>query len=232
MAKKPKPHELRSRDKRIAYHLERIEKPRQILPGRHLFVTEGTKTEPHYLEELINLISERHGAAVKKQIQIIGEGDNTLNLVRKAESYQHNAADDFQHVWIIYDKDDFPSDAFDNTISRCNALNKRFQSEGRDLTFHALWSNECFELWLLLHFCYMDSNISRDEYREKLSEYLGRHYEKADRSVFRDLLPLMEDALRNAHKLMQSYDSSAPASQKAPCTAFYELIEALRSYIQ
>lgn len=232
MAKKLKPHELRNRDTRVAYNLERIERPRKILPGKHLFVTEGTKTEPNYLEGLINLISDRYGEDVKKQIIIYGEGDNTLNLVMKAEAYQHNAADDFQHVWLIYDKDDFPADSFDNTISRCNALNKRFSSEGRDITFHALWSNECFELWLLLHFCYMDSNISREEYRQKLSEYLGRHYDKADRSIFEELRPRLNDAIRNARKLIESYDADAPVSQKAPCTTFYELLEALRSYIE
>ena len=49
MAKNPKRHQLRSRKERIALGLERTVTPRPILPERHLFVTEGTKTEPNYL---------------------------------------------------------------------------------------------------------------------------------------------------------------------------------------
>ena len=231
MAKKPKPHEMRVRSNRVAWDLERAERPRLILPGRHLFVTEGTKTEPNYLEGLVEMIAARHGAAAKKQFRIIGEGDNTLYLLQKAEAYQQNDADDYQHVWIIYDKDDFPADDFDNTVKRCEALNKRFQSECRDLTYHALWSNECIELWFLLHFVYLDVNVPREQYREMLSTQLGKHYEKKDDAIFAALLPNMDAALRNAHTLMDSYDPSLPPSQRAPCTTVYELLETLYSYI-
>ena len=153
-------------------------RPRRILPERHLFVTEGTKTEPYYLNGMIERICQCVGENARQQFRIVGDGNCTLNLLKKAEQYQRNDSDGFQHVWLLYDKDDFPADAFDNTESRCKALNKRYQDEKRDLTFHAIWSNQCIELWFLLHYSYLQADVSREEYREKLAKYIGRRYEK------------------------------------------------------
>ena len=232
MPKKPKRHELQQRDFRIKHGLEHTKKLRIMLPERHLFVTEGTKTEPNYLNGLVDLICDHFGPSVRKQFNIIGEGGNTLNLLQRAEAYQHNEAYGYQHVWIIYDKDDFPSDAFDNTVSRCDAINKRFQSENRDTIFHAIWSNQCIELWFVLHFVYLQSDISREQYSAILSSHLGRHYEKNDAKIFTTLLPTLDQAIRNAKRLMSSYSKESSPSQKAPATNVYELVEHLREYIR
>lgn len=232
MPRNPKRHELQQRNFRIKHGLERPKKLRVILPERHLFVTEGTKTEPNYLNGLIDLICERYGSSVRKQFDIIGESVNTLNLLQKAEAYQHNVSDGYQHVWIIYDKDDFPADAFDNTMSRCDALNKRFQSEGRDTTFHAIWSNQCIELWFVLHFAYLQSDIDRSQYCSILSNHIGQQYKKNDTEIFAILLLNLNQAIKNAKRLMKNYPAETPPSQKAPATNLYELVEYLREYIK
>lgn len=232
MPRKPKPHELQKREVRIKLGLESEKGPRILLPEKHLFVTEGKKTEPNYLNGLIALICERYGPQVKRQFDVIGEGDNTLNLLQKAESYQQDGADGYQHVWIVYDKDDFPPDAFDNTMNRCDAINKRFQSEGRDTEFHAIWSNQCIELWFVLHYDYLQADISREQYREILSRHIGRHYEKNDEEIFKTLYPRLDHASKNAKKLMNNYAQELPPSQKTPATNVYELIDHLREYMK
>ena len=114
MAKKPKRHELFSHEARVAGGRRRAGNPRPILPQRHLFVTEGTKTEPNYLNGMIDQICTCYGASCRKQFVVYGEGDNTLGLLTKAEKHLINEPDGFQHVWILYDQDDFPKDRFDN----------------------------------------------------------------------------------------------------------------------
>lgn len=230
MANNPKPHELRDHSFRKRNGIERTLKPRPILPERHLFVSEGTKTEPNYLNGIIDKICQRIGDNARHQLVVIGDGNCTLHLLSKAEKYQRNDSDGFQHVWIIFDKDDFPQDAFDNTVSRCKALNKRYLNN-RDLQFHAIWSNQCIELWFLLHYEYLLSDIPRENYREKLSKYIGRKYEKNDDHIFQTLSPNIERAIKNAKKLMEEYEDGTPPSQMAPSTNFYELIEALINYI-
>ncbi len=231
MPKKPKPHELRERANRVAWKLERTDRPRQILPPRHLFVTEGTKTEPNYLEGLIELIAQRLCPDAKKQFDIKGEGTNTLGLLSAAEGYLQNDSDDYRHVWILYDKDDFPADSFDNTVSRCAALTARNKARSKETEFHAIWSNQCMELWFLLHFIPLDADIPREQYREKLSDHLGKHYEKNDSALFSTLLPHLDSAIKNAKELRGRYQG-ANYSDMAPCTVVYELVEELMAYIK
>lgn len=232
MPKKLKPHERRDKNTRIRCGMERSSHPRSLLPERHLFVTEGTKTEPNYLQGLIRRICNRYGDSATRQFAICPESTNTLFLLKKAEDRQQSDTDGFQHVWIIYDQDDFPADSFDNTQKRCDALNRRFQSEGIDTTFHAIWSNQCVELWFLLHFEFMHSDITRKQYRAKLSANIGRHYEKSDDTLFDLLFPKLDAAIQNAKRLMAQYDSDFPPSQRAPATNFYELLEHLKPYLR
>jgi hypothetical protein len=231
MPPRPKRHELQNQQYRMAHGLERPRRPKILLPERHLFVTEGTKTEPNYLNGLIELVCQKCGEGARRQLRVKGEGDNTLNLLEKAEKYQSNDADGFRHVWILYDKDDFPPDAFDNTAGRCEALNKRYREEQRELEFHAIWSNPCVELWFLLHYELMQSDIDRDDYRGKLSEKLGRHYDKSDPNIFRTLLPHMKTAVRNSKKLLRSSPESAP-SAIVPGTNFHELVTHFQHYFK
>lgn len=231
MSINPKRHELQSQKYRIAHGLERSMRPRRILPERHLFVSEGTKTEPNYLYGMIDRVCQCVGENARQQLCVIGDGSCTLNLLKRAEEYQKNDSDGFQHVWIIYDKDDFPADAFDNTVNRCVALNKRYAEENRDLQFHAIWSNQCIELWFPLHYVYLQSDISREEYREKLSEHIERRYEKNDDHIYQTLSSHLDDAIKHSKNLMGSFPSDLPPSQKAPCTNFFELIEHIKSYI-
>lgn len=235
MAKKPKPHEMRERDFRLKCGAERASVPRMVLPERHLFVTEGAETEPNYLNGLVNAICRRYGkdeGAAKRQFKIIPGGDNTLYLLQKAEAYQQNEGDGYQHVWIIYDKDDFPDCDFDNTVKRCEALNKRFKAEKRNIQYHPIWSNECVELWFLLHFDYLDTAVDRGQYCGILTEKLGRHYDKTDEALFEALYPRMRCAVRNAKRLMGKYSKGTPPSQCIPGTNFYELVEHLGAYLK
>lgn len=232
MARKPKPHEMRDRKFRVAYGRERSSSPRPVLPEKHLFVTEGTKTEPNYLYGLIDAVCQRYGEAARRQFRVIGEANNTLYLLQRAEGYQQNEGDEYQHIWIIYDKDDFPADDFDNTVNRCRAINKRFQAEGRDVRYHPIWSNQCIELWFVLHFQYMDSDIDRAQYRDILSKKLGRTYEKNDSDLFEILSTYTELAAKNAKKLMAQYPDEMPPARRSPATNVYELVEYLEAYLK
>lgn len=228
MTKKPKRHELFLHKERVSRGFERSRNLRIILPERHLFVTEGTKSEPNYLNGMIDQICALHGNDCRKQFEVYGEGKNTLGLLSKAEQRLMNASDEFQHVWIVYDQDDFPRDHFDNTVKRCEALNQK----NPNTQFHALWSNQCVELWFLLHFQYLQSDIERQLYRENLSEALGKKYKKNDPQIFSLLFPNIKTAIKNAKNLRALYSEKTPPSQCAPCTNFYELIEELWPYLK
>ena len=60
----------------------RRDKVIHISPEYHLIVTEGTDTEPAYFESIKEIINSKYRERI--QLDIFGEGDNTLSLFEKA----------------------------------------------------------------------------------------------------------------------------------------------------
>lgn len=225
--RKPKKSDIGKRGGWIEPRRSRVQK--FTLPERHMFVTEGTKTEPSYLYGLIAELVETLGNEVNNQITVYPEGTNTLFLMEKAEQHLQNEADSYQHVWIIFDLDDFPRDRFDNVQFRCQTLNDRNRKNGYGPTYHAIWSNQCFELWVLLHFSAMDSAILRTDYYDKITGYLKAEglcekYEKKDKNLFFYLRPKLKTAIRNAKKLEKKFKVSPPSASD-PCTMVHHLFD-------
>lgn len=76
-------------------------------------------------------------------------------------------------------------------------------SQAKDLT--AVWTNEAFELWYLLHFGYNDTAIGRHDLISKLERHLGQRYAKSDKNIYDKLMenPVrLKDAIKNATRLM------------------------------
>jgi len=85
---------------------------------------------------------------------------------------------------------------------------------------------------ILSPFNYLQSDINRNQYCDILSTHIGRHYEKNDSDIFAILQPKLNEAIKNAKRLMYNYPVGSPPSQRAPATNFYELVEHLREYIE
>lgn len=169
----------------------RRDKAIRIQPEYHLIVTEGTKTEPQYFQAVRDIINRQYRCKI--QLDIFGEGDNTLSLFEKAKSRVSQNANGYKHVWIVYDTDDFPADHINRTAELCA------QNSTDDIQYHAIWSNQCIELWYLLHFGYFHSDIHRQGYWPKLTEWLKNieagAYTKGRPDMYKILKPYMETAI-------------------------------------
>lgn len=206
---------------------ERGYKGIQMRPEYHLIVTEGTKTEPQYFNSVKEIVNKKYKGKI--EIKIEGEGKSTLDLLEKAKEYVIESENGINHVWLVYDKDDFPKERFNLTDELC----KNFSNE--ETTYHALWSNECIELWFLLHFIYFDSNIVRDEYIEKLTENFKLigvgEYKKNRTDIYEILEPYQQNAINHAKRLLSTYSYYNP-TEMAPMTKVYEFFEKLSVYLK
>ena len=206
---------------------KRRDKPIRIQPEYHLIVTEGTSTEPQYFQAIRDIIDQQYRGRV--QLDIYGEGQNTLSLFDKARNHVQRSPNSYKHVWIVYDTDDFPQDNINRTAELC------VQSSTEETEYHAIWSNQCIELWFLLHFSYFQSDIHRKEYWPKLSECMTMYgfgiYSKGREDMYSILEPYMDIAIRNAKKLDAINQGRTPA-MSAPGTKVFELIEKLKPYLK
>ncbi len=91
------------------------------------------------------------------------------------------------------------------------------------------YSNEAFELWYLLHFNFVTSGLSRNQYKEKLSKQLSFIYEKSNPKIYDILLSEQAVAIKNAKKLLKRYPKSDPFEDN-PSTSVHLLVQELNKY--
>ena len=106
--------------------------------------------------------------------KILSRLENTRNLRRflivcEGEKTEPNYFRKFPENPEVYDRIDVHGTGY-NTISLVNEAIKL--------------KIEAFEIWYMLHFNFYDSALSRNQYKEKLSELLGRPYKKNDEDMY------------------------------------------------
>lgn len=119
----------------------------------------------------------------------------------------------------MFDRDSFEIDDIHNAFSLA-------KKNG----FYVAFSNLKFELWYLLHFRYMSSAIQGGDYDGKLSEDLGKPYKKNIATMYLDLKLLQPAAIRNAKRLLESYNGTDPVNNN-PSTTVHDLVESLNKYL-
>ncbi len=153
------------------------------------------------------------------EIECVGTGRNTDGLmehaVRKAEESRRGCSQ-YERIWVVFDKDEFPEKNFNRAFDLAKTQNR----------ITPCWSNECFELWYLLHFHYRDTAIERNDLWPELSRLLGKPYDKADDQLYDTLADKLETALRNARKLAHVNEQNREP-RRNPSTRVHELVDAL-----
>lgn len=194
----------------------------------YLIVCEGAATEPNYFEGLKQDLPK--GVLTAYQIDIEGTGRNTQSLVDEAlrlkEAYEKNTTRPVDKLRVVFDRDSFAANDFNNAIVRC-AQNTP--------VIGCAWSNEAFELWYLLHFHYYNNAISRKDYQDLIEEnlrpFLGENYRYQKNSI--EMYALLkeygsiEDAIRNAKNLERNFAGRQDYANHNPCTMVYKLVEEL-----
>jgi RloB-like protein len=192
---------------------ERILGTRDTIPT-FLIVCEGEKTEPNYFKSF--------PVSTRPEVTIIGAGCETIAVVNKA--IELRTAKTFDRVWCVFDRD--PSKV-NNTAPRFREALKIAAKENINVAY----SNECFEIWYLLHFNYYDTAIPRSDYKKKLTKSLGCDYEKNSDDMYMKLEDKQNQAIKHAKILLASYDPHEPESDN-PATTVHLLVEELNRYIR
>ncbi len=198
-------------------------KPQKKEKERILIVCEGVNTEPSYFNKY------KLSTAIVKSI---GEGHNTISLVDRTK--QLSDEDEYDQVWCVFDKDDFPNENFNNAI---------FKAEG--MGFKVAYSNQAFEYWLILHFeDHQGGSMHRNQYCKKLNQYLktfGISYDcdskEISEEIFDVLISRIEDkdktrqeiAIERAERNQKNFDNRNPAKEESS-TKVHELVKEIKKY--
>jgi hypothetical protein len=177
---------------------------------RFLIMCEGKKTEPYYFKSF---------RVPKAVVAIEGAAGDPTRLVNSA--YKLANEDEYDQVWCVFDRDEgaWTAQNFNNALQNAKTYG-----------FDVAYSNECFELWYILHFEFLNTGLPRSDYEDKLSELLGTKYRKNDSTIYQQLLAKQQIAIKYARKLLESYNSIDP-ERNNPSTTVHLLVEALNKFL-
>lgn len=207
---------------------KRSEGTREVEPGNYLIVTEGTETEVNYFENIKRKINERFRSEIivdKITINVEGTARSTMVLVN--EAIKKRSLKNYSDVWVVFDRDD--NSDFDKAISYAKKNGLK-----------VAWSNESFELWLLLHFQDLNVACSRDDYINKLSNYFNKlklnngTYNKNIKDIFDITASKVDTAIKRSEKLIDGYTSDKIVSPNKmnPGTTVQDLVKELIQYVR
>ena len=195
-----------------------------------LIVCEGEKTEPNYFEGFKADLPR--GVLDNNRIEIEGEGKNTLSLINEVielrRRRERELSRTFDQTWAVFDKDDFPAEHFNNAI---------FKAAGTQPAIHCAWTNEAFELWYCLHFCYIQHAMPRQDYAKRVSEELSKRlgksftYQKNDPNMYALLQAFgdRQQARAWAVKLEEKHGEAQNYADQNPCTKVHHWVEKLEA---
>ena len=190
-----------------------------------LIVCEGKNTEPSYFRQF---------RLTSAKIKPVGEGYNTLSLVQRA--CELSEADEYDQVWCVFDKDDFPASNFNAAIAKA-------KSKG----FKVAYSNQAFEYWLVLHFDdHQGGGLDRANYQAIINKFLKPfkvYFDgKGSKVISPDFFEILngfcpisgknrcDQAIARAKRNLSKHSSGNPAKEESSTMVFL-LVEELMKYI-
>jgi hypothetical protein len=223
-AGKDRRREQRSLERKAATLTER-----QII----LIVCEGKNTEPSYFRKF---------RLANTTVKVVGEGYNTLSLVKRALQLRDEGR--YDQVWCVFDADPKP----DNPLQSQNFNEAITLAERSGLRL--AYSNQAFEYWLILHFeDHQGGKMSRRDYHQKINDYVKKYGlsfdgkgSKVISQGFFDLLSevikekegkpytRMDLAIDRAKKIHGSKPHINCAEEES-CTTVYALVEVLKGFM-
>ncbi len=213
----PKIRQLRRRE---------AKESRRASYARILIVTEGSKTEPMYLEE-IRAEHRLHSANVEVQPGQLGTAplqvvEYARQLFEGGDLYKGIRPRSFEQVYAVFDRDDHHS--YFNALNLAQSLDGKLRNDGgQPVSFKAIASVPSFELWLLLHYEDIQAPIDRHEVIERLKQHIPG-YEKGAGGSFEITRDLLGTAAERAQTLAAQFNAfTAPQ----PFTAMHELVTLL-----
>lgn len=193
---------------------------------RVLIVSEGSKTEPLYFNE-IRIEQRLPSANIAVSPSELGTEPMQVvqyarQLFEKGDPYKSIEPRAFEQIFAVFDRDDHKS--YFEALKLAESLDGRLRNDARQLvTFKAIASVPSFELWLLLHFEQIQAPLHRDEVMQRLKLRIPG-YEKGAGKAYETTRTKLNDALLNAGQLSEKFSA---ATDPEPYTGIADLVEIL-----
>lgn len=183
-----------------------------------IVVTEGTNTEPRYINEFRRIHNVTNG-----RVRVEGTGSDPKSVVQKAIDLKEDADADRRdtletHVWAVFDRDEHPQFDEARRLAKENGIGLAI-------------SNPCFELWAIYHYQdHAGRHIDRHECQRTL-EGLCAGYRARRGKLFNDIEVIRDNhdaAVQRAIRSLRDREAEGDPHGN-PSTSMHLLMENIRS---
>jgi hypothetical protein len=195
-----------------------------VIKETFLIYCEGENTEPEYFKSF--------PVRTDTRVEAIGLGMSRTALVKEVIKRKRKNEDKNLNIWVVFDRDI----RYDNQVQDNQDFNNAIYLAEKN-KIKCAYSNDCFELWFLLHDEYIETEMHRTQIFRKLSDKLELNYEKDGKgedfakSLYKTFLDRLPFAIRNAERL-HLFHSDKEYHLQNPCTTVYQLVEALNENLR
>lgn len=180
---------------------------------------EGEKTEFYYFGSL------RADQRIRRlRIKInASENKDPIGLVQYAAEFKKHRRD-YQPgdlIFCVFDRD-----------SNSNQDLTEAEKLAADCNIELIFSNPCFEYWILSHFEYYFQAIEKDLLKRKLIKALGT-YRKNDPEIYAKTKDKLGEAINNSRKVIEIHtgkDVKVFTRDSNPLTLVFKLIEKINDF--
>lgn len=191
-----------------------------------LIICEGKNTEPEYFKSF---------PLSNAKVESYGFGTTKTTLVEYVLEIIKESPDKDREVWVVFDMDLKES----QKEKQFEDFNKAVDLASNN-DINVAYSNDAFELWLVLHYRFIDSQLLRFQFYEILSKLWDLNYERKGKNLVfcRTIYEILENdnrasqarAIEFAKKLDLLHEGSTNA-EKNPYTSIHLLVSELNKYI-
>jgi hypothetical protein len=187
-----------------------------------LIALEDTKSSRYYFQKLLQDKGFRGEVVIAKHI-----GTNPKKVLEALDKHkQEHPKERFEKEWIVIDKDSWSKDEFNGTIKMA-----------REKNICVAFSNEAYELWLLLHFEQLSRFTSREDLNSKLDHHFREKfktpYSKATSEVYKWTKEHQVTAIKHAKSLVQQHEQNhgkLTPYEHNPLTMIHQLVICLNTF--
>jgi hypothetical protein len=189
----------------------------QYIPTKTIWIfCEGKQTEKNYFQKYKAI--ER----IPFQIKVLDSPNKRAqDLVRYCISYiskNHFRFQSDDEIFCIFDRNA-------NTNQDLNKAIKFAQEENIRIIF----SNPCFEYWILCHYIYHQSAIEYNSLKNKIERYIPQ-YKKNDKDIYTKTKEKISNAIRNSERGYTKHEQNGInciSRESNPVTSVFNLIRYL-----
>lgn len=190
-----------------------------------IIACEDRVSAPLYFKAIFDDLKKNHAIATSSLV--IAKHQHTDPDGVLQDLLNHPDYQDFDHQWIVIDRDEEKTNGGGHTAENFNKAIARANSK----EIKVAYANPCFEIWYLLHFEYRNTAINRDE----LVKQLELDYQYKKNALFERALDqkLQDDAIKHAKMLIQSRINDQGVIRPAtdnPSTTVHDLVFLLNKF--